>query len=105
MPETLSKEEVAALNDALRAALPFHKAGDKFVMTQGIAGLGEEAQFEAMTAVKSFDTFTEDNDPHGEHDFGSFTLSTGDKCFWKIDDYQGQEGINRLLTILLADEY
>jgi hypothetical protein len=32
----------------------------------------------------AFDTFTNDNDPHRERDFGSFDLD-GEKLFWKID--------------------
>ena len=34
----------------------------------------------------AFDDFNEDNDPHREHDFGSFELE-GEKLFWKIDYY------------------
>jgi Protein of unknown function (DUF3768) len=30
--------------------------------------------------------FTADNDPHGEHDFGSFQAA-GEAFFWKIDYY------------------
>ena len=59
--------------------------------------------------------FTEDNDPHGEHDFGSFELA-GRKFFWKIDYYDanmefGSEDpadpakTTRVLTIMLAEEY
>jgi hypothetical protein len=40
----------------------------------------------ATAAVRGFDAFTEDNDPHGEHDFGSFCLA-GERLFWKIDYY------------------
>ena len=34
--------------------------------------------------MSQFSEFTPDNDPHGEHDFGSFTL-VGREFFWKID--------------------
>jgi hypothetical protein len=55
------------------------------------------------------------NDPHGEHDFGNFTLA-GRKFFWKIDYYDaamefGSEDpadpskTTRVLTIMLASEY
>jgi Protein of unknown function (DUF3768) len=30
--------------------------------------------------------FNTNNDPYGEHDFGSFELA-GEKFFWKIDYY------------------
>ena len=57
----------------------------------------------------------EDNDPHGEHDFGSFELC-GRKLFWKIEYYDPdlQHGSEdpadpaktmRVLTVMLAEEY
>jgi hypothetical protein len=36
--------------------------------------------------VETFGSFTPDNDPHGEHDFGAFEHA-GHKIFWKIDYY------------------
>src|SRR5258708_7485403 len=62
-----------------------------------------------------FSDFTADNDPHGEHDFGSFTL-VGRKFFWKIEYYDKQcefgpedpadpEKTTRVLTVMLAEEY
>jgi hypothetical protein len=65
--------------------------------------------------VESFDSFTEDNDPHGEHDFGAFEHE-GQRIFWKIDYYardreHGSENpadpkqTVRVLTIMLASEY
>jgi len=78
---------------------------DRVVLTQGIDALGPLFVTEAVVTVRDFKDFNEGNDPYGEHDFGSFELSTGDKCFWKIDDYNGQEGLRLVLTIMLADEY
>ena len=68
-----------------------------------------------LAAVRTFDTFTRDNDPHGEHDFGAFAVD-GEKCFWKIDCYDkslehGSEDpadpelTVRVLTVMLAEEY
>ena len=65
--------------------------------------------------VMSFEDFTPDNDPHGEHDFGAFEHA-GKRIFWKIDYYDaacenGSEDpadaskTTRVLTIMLADEY
>ena len=48
--------------------------------------------------------FTEDNDPWHEHDFGAFEYK-GEKMFWKIDDYHGNEGYDLVLTVMLASEY
>ena len=36
--------------------------------------------------MRTFTDFTPDNDPYGEHDFGSFELANH-KFFWKIDYY------------------
>ena len=38
----------------------------------------------ALQKAATFDQFNENNDPHGEHDFGSFELC-GRKFFWKVD--------------------
>jgi Protein of unknown function (DUF3768) len=40
----------------------------------------------ALIQVQRFTSFNADNDPHGEHDFGSFEVA-GEKFFWKIDYY------------------
>ena len=69
----------------------------------------------AVRKAATFDAFDEDNDPHGEHDFGSFELA-GRTFFWKIDYYDpnlefGAEypsdpsKTKRILTLMLADEY
>ena len=64
-------------------------------------------------AVENFNRFTEDNDPYGEHDFGSLKVA-GEKVFWKIDYYDENlsnwcdpldPGCRRVLTIMLAEEY
>ena len=66
-----------------------------------------------LRRVATFSDFTPDNDPHGEHDFGNFTLA-GRKFFWKIDALyeesevkgaDGQPAMTRVLTIMLADEW
>jgi hypothetical protein len=38
--------------------------------------------------VETFDVFTEDNDPHGECDFGTFDHD-GDRIFWKLQGGPG----------------
>lgn len=64
-------------------------------------------------AVENFNRFTEDNDPHGEHDFGSLTFE-GKKLVWNIDYYDQELKVwcdplntacRRTLTIMLAEEY
>jgi len=55
-------------------------------MTAGVNGKGPEFVSKALAKVIAFDDFNADNDPHREHDFGSFELE-GKKLFWKIDYY------------------
>ena len=67
--------------------------------------------------VKSFIGFTADNDPYGEHDFGSFE-HVGQTFFWKIEYFDRQSNFTlgtehpddpakceRVLTIMLASDY
>ena len=68
-----------------------------------------------LARIRAFDDFDEDNDPHGEHDFG--LIEDGDvRCFWKIDYYDSDMELmspdpadasvtTRVLTVMLAEEY
>jgi hypothetical protein len=76
-----ASDRIRALNDAFRAAGPF--AGT-WVITSGVQALGSEFVIEVVRETQTFDTFTPDNDPHGEHDFGSVEVSD-EILFWKID--------------------
>ncbi len=109
---TLSQaEKVAALNDAFRKTF----SGGKVLMTAGVNELPDMVKAEALCTVAVFRDFTQDNDPHGEHDFGSFELC-GRTLFWKIEYYDadlrfGSEDpadpakTTRVLTVMLASEY
>jgi hypothetical protein len=56
--------------------------------TRGVLSLPSETQVLIWERVHRFDKFTEDNDPHGEHDFGSFRVAgVCETIFWKIDYY------------------
>ncbi|WP_299871064.1 DUF3768 domain-containing protein [uncultured Sulfitobacter sp.] len=70
---------------------------------------------EIVQIVSEFSVFTEDNDPHGEHDFGTFEY-LGETCFWKIDAYDNDyfmgsddptdlSKTRRVLTVMLAEEW
>lgn len=74
--------KIAALNDALRKTL----MTGLVVLTEGVRALPEATRKEVVTRVRTFDRFSIDNDPHGEHDFGAATVD-GVKVFWKIDYY------------------
>lgn len=112
-PNTTSSDAktIAILNDALRTTF----LTGRVMMTAGIRGLDSATQSKIVEGVQTFQTFTPDNDPHGEHDFGSLTVD-GHKVFWKIDYYDkameyGSEDptdpakTTRVLTIMLAEEY
>ena len=104
-------KRVRRLNDAFRRTF----VGGVVVVTAGVDALPSQLRSSLLAKVRAFDAFTEDNDPHGEHDFG--VVDDGDvRCFWKIDYYdRGMELMSpdpsepevttRVLTIMLADEY
>ncbi|WP_374303808.1 DUF3768 domain-containing protein [Ferrovibrio sp.] len=99
------------LNDHFRRTM----LGGKYVLTLGIRMLGSDAVAEVLRKVRTFDEFNVANDPHHEHDFGSF-MHDGQKIFWKIDTYDKNLEFHssdpsdpyktmRILTIMLAEEY
>lgn len=105
-------ERIRDLNDRCRTALGI---GARVVQTTGVAALPARTQSRIREAVETFDRFTPDNDPHGEHDFGSFEVD-GEKVFFKIDYYDPTLTMHsedaadparttRVLTIMLASEY
>jgi hypothetical protein len=102
---------IRALNDELRHTF----TGGMAVMTPGIAALGEEAVERIVKTIAVFDDFCHANDPHEEHDFGSFEAD-GHKIFFKIDyfdqnltyhspDPSDPAVTRRVITIMLAEEY
>ena len=115
-----NSEKVAKLNDAFRHSIgsPFVTVNprNQVVTTQGIsANFNDEEINSIFQDIKSFDTFTEDNDPHKERDFGSLKRE-GRVIFWKIDYYDSDmkyhspdntnpEVTKRVLTVMMASEY
>jgi hypothetical protein len=103
--------KIALLNDVLRRTF----TGGKVVMTSGVDALPEDELAKVLDRVRTFDEFTNDNDPHGERDFGNFVVG-GVTYFFKVDYYApdmdgGSEDpadpkkTTRVLTIMRADEY
>jgi Protein of unknown function (DUF3768) len=103
--------KIAGLNDHFRRTFE----GGEVIMTATVDALPDGMRARAVTAMVTFDTFTKDNDPYGEHDFGSFEVS-GRKFFWKIDYYNASclcaaedpanpEKTTRVLTLMLAEDY
>ena len=107
----MTKKIIKELNDNFRKSF----LGGRVMITQKVQMLSAEAQRELFDRVKQFNDFTKENDPYGEHDFGSIKFQN-DIYFWKIDYYDinflyrspdpGNTSItNRVLTIMHADEY
>jgi hypothetical protein len=105
---TTNTEVIRALNDELRQNLTTGTA----LMTAGVAALGAEAVARIVKTIAVYDDFCHANDPYEEHDFGSFEVD-GHTIFFKIDLYEepnvkdanGEPLVNRVLTIMLAEEY
>ena len=99
-------QDIAKLNDRFRSMCL-----DVYYTTGVLHGIMDLVGL--SRAVESFNSFNEDNDPYGEHDFGSL-LFEGKKIFWKIDYYDQQmkkrcdpldKACRRMLTVMLAEDY
>jgi len=101
--------ELAALNDQARRTL----TGCTVFFTRGVLNLGFDTRI--LDKLKSYDDFTPENDPYGEHDFGAFDLDDV-RIWWKFDYYDLQMEhaspdptdtacTTRVLTILLPEEW
>ena len=102
---------IRELNDRLRANF----VRGVVTITIGVKQLRPYVLSQVLAGVREFNAFTADNDPHGEHDFGTLVVE-GNRIFWKIDYYDkrleaGSEDpsssdvTTRVLTIMLASEY
>ena len=108
---TTRTERIRALNDALRTL----GLGGRIVLTRGVSALPEPVLRQVIRAVQTFDAFTPDNDPLGEHDFGLLAIE-GQRIMFKIDYYDqtmtygssdpaDPTQTTQLLTIMLASDY
>lgn len=105
-------QDVARANDALRGGAIWDE-NCRMVITQGL-GADSTMAVKAAVAVSAFNDFNEDNDPHGEHDFGSVDVD-GERVFFKIcyyadstcrygaDPHEGP--VFRVITMMLAEEW
>ena len=119
---------IARLNDRARQAMGVACTA---VATVGFQSLPEADQSQVRELIETFGAFDEDNDPHGERDFGAvYQLGDGrwttdrprvrdderERVFWKLDYYDrdlqfgSEDAANpaitrRVLTIMLSDEY
>ena len=104
-------DRIRELNDAFRRTF----VGGAVMITAGIEAMPLDQRRALLQKVRSFEAFGEDNDPHGEHDFGAVD-EAGERYFWKLDYYDRtmESGspdpadpsvTTRVLTIMRADEY
>lgn len=122
------RERIATLNDRARQAMGI---ACTLVATIGFRSLPEADQSRVRELIETYDAFDEDNDPHGERDFGTiYQLACGrwtidrpripederERVFWKLDYYDrnlrfGSDDpanpavTRRVLTVMLSDEY
>ena len=114
----IERASLACLNDQFRRN-PTGGIPGCLIATEGILGLlgcDRRRTSEMYALVASYSDFSEDNDPHQEHDFGSFVFNDNN-CLWKIEYFtdrncthnatlpQDAESCYRVLTIMLKDEY
>ena len=107
-----SRSSIAELNDLLRTTF----LAGRVMLTEGISSLPGDVVEALLTEVRTYDRFTPDDDPYGEHDFGAFDQHDAGRVFWKIDycdpsmtagsaDPSDPKSTVRVLTIMLAEEY
>jgi hypothetical protein len=102
--------DIARENDELRKSFR-SSAKARIVLTEGVSA-SPDAHL-VIESIKEFDLFSEENDPHAEHDFGQVVVH-GKKYFFKIDYYDpGMEygadplvdEVVRVLTVMRAEDY
>lgn len=96
-------KNIAMKNDQIRKTF----IGGKIILTLGVRESNDMDR--VLRAVQEFDSFTPDNDPYEEHDFGKVVVA-GEEYFFKFDYYDDmyqcfKEDGNRVLTIMRTDEY
>jgi len=107
-----NQHRIAALNDQFRKG---DSSLGQWVISAGVSALSTEQRESLLQAVQSYDNFTQDNDPYGEHDFGMIHLGK-EEYFWEIICYDKSSQqlaahpedfniVTRVLTLMEAEEY
>lgn len=107
---------IRALNDEFRRSIGTASPLGKVYMTAGVVALGEPFGLRTIAAIKAFDAFTRDIDPHLEHDKVRVTIDA--VIVWaKIDYFSADDPdlgsedpadpakTERVMTIMLPEEY
>lgn len=111
-----NRQRIRTLNDAFRASLVTPRPLGKCYVTAGVNDHGPDFVAKALAAIVAFDAFTEDIDPHKEHDMVRVTIDA--VVVWgKIDyfdkrdpdlgseDPADEQQTERVMTILLPEEW
>lgn len=99
------------INDAFRKT----GIGGRIMLTINVRELGEQSVKKILKSIGNFSDFNENDNPHGENDFGSI-IYKGNMILWKIDYYDRNLEFGspdpsdaslttRVMTIMCADEY
>ena len=100
---------LSILNDKARQNL------NNYSLSQAVQGLNEESLQQLLEQVKTFNEFSEDNDPWDEHDYGRIEFE-GNTYLWKIDYYNknmtghspnsaDDSVTRRIICVMRSDEY
>jgi hypothetical protein len=105
--------KIQQLNDAFRQSL----VGGRIILSQDVSALAPKDIDAILLKVSNFKSFSKDNDPYGEHDFGSFKhqdetiyfkidyYAAGSKLTYGSEDPSDTKLTERVLTIMLSHEY
>ena len=97
---------IRELNDAFRRTF----SGGRVMMTSGVSELPDMVKAKALQLVASFDDFTEDNDPWGEHDCAALTVD-GQRIIFKIDyfdrdlQWHSPDAADRVIVVVNLDPF
>ncbi len=109
--DILKNAQTSKLNDLLRQTL----LTGKVELSEGVQALPTSTQQKLLDGVKNFATFAPQDDNFKERDYGAFECGEHD-IFWLIDYYDEDshylsddpanlEKTNRVLRIMLVEEY
>jgi hypothetical protein len=106
---SITSKDIAKKNDLLRTTF----MTGRIVLTLAVRESVDRE--EVITAVREFNDFNGNNDPHGEHDCGVVKVSGNNYIFkvdyynsdytMGVDPYDESEDVRRVLTIMRSDEY
>ena len=105
-------ERIARLNDALRKS----GEGGAIMVTRGVRALPGFDVETLLLLLQTYQGFDEDNDPHGERDFGDLTWGDDTTLLFKTDYYDVELAYaspdpadpavtKRILTVMLQSEW